>query len=144
MSNCAPDIEEKNDLAQKCVERQTLYPLQITSTDTLFFFNYNDSSLASFGTAVFFIQILENNYTFKYYPDFDSSDQFNTCLINDRKKPAQFDSFHLVENALSPNFNILNEIKHIRHSRDGITIDNLDTITFRVTYRYLLLDAEVT
>lgn len=112
-----------------------MHPLQITSTDSLFFFNYNDSNVATFGNAVFFVQILESGFTFKYNPEFDSPDQLNTCLINDRKKPVQFDSFNFDEQSLTPNFNILNDIKHIRHSRDGITIDNLDTITFRASYR---------
>ena len=134
-SNWAPEAEEKNEFIQKLIEKQTQYPMQITSTDTLFFFNYNDSSLASFGTAVFFIQILESGYTFKHNPDFDSLDQMNTCLINERKKPAQFDSFYFTDHTLTPNFNILNEIKNIRYSRDGVTLDNLDTITFRVSYR---------
>lgn len=118
---------------------QSSYLIPTTSNDTIFFFNFNDSNVAVFGSSLFFLQILENKYTLKYHKEFESPDQLYTCMVNTQSLNPHFDSFLYEENILHPNFQILNEIKNIRQVRDNVLLEKLDRVSFRASYRWVLV-----
>lgn len=112
------------------------YNLSPTCTDTVFFFNYNESNASLFGPVLFFLNIVEQDYGFHYFPEFQANDGQYTCLVKPNDDGVlEFDSLSLEDNSVKPRLAVLNGIKHIRHSKDAPPVKGIDNIVFHVSSR---------
>lgn len=141
------DTEKLKDLNLKTSEQPkeplydllqpgTKYKMNSTCTDTVFFFNYNESNAHLFGPVLFFLNIAEQDFKFTYYPEFQANDGQYTCLVKPNEVgQLEFDSLVLEDLALKPRLSILNGIKHVRHAKDAPPMKGVDDLIFNVSSR---------
>lgn len=124
----------QEDLIQ--LESPCMHYVEPSSTDTVFFFNYNDANARLFGPVLFFLNIIESSYDLPVYSEFMANDgQYTTLVKPNEAGDTDFDSLQLQEGVLKPRLSIINGIKHIRHSKDAPTTKTIDKIMFHISSR---------
>lgn len=137
---------EPKDAKESAPENRPGYfePLQTKSfctmtpscTDSVFFFNYNETNSNLFGSVLFFLNIADQDYNFPYYSEFHSNDGLYSCLVKRNDEGyLEFDSLRLEDNRIHPRLDVINGIKHVRHAKDSPPIKGVDTLTFNVSSR---------
>jgi hypothetical protein len=127
-----PQIDLLSDLLKPGIN----YSMAPNCTDSVFFFNYNESNANIFGPVLFFLNIVEQDYGFTYYSEFQANDGQYTCLVKQEEEgKLGFDSLSLEGRSLRPRLAVINGIKHVRHAKDAPPIKGVDSLTFHVSSR---------
>ena len=96
--------------------------------------------MLNFGPVLFFLTLLQDNYEFEHHHEFMSYDGLSTCLVNSHEGCMQFDTFVYNGGSIEPNLQAVNEIKQIKYSRDALSINSGDQLTFVVNSRSVMKD----
>ena len=124
------------DISSKLLQPSTKVEMTASCTDTVFFFNYNDSNENLFGPVLFFLNIVQDNLDFDFFSEFQANDGQYSCLVNRNDQgQLEFDSFELEGTTLKPRLGVVNGIKHIRFAKDAPPQRGIDQIVFHVNSR---------
>lgn len=113
------------------------YRMTPNCTDQVFFFNYSDLNARLFGPVLFFLNIADQNYDFKYYNEFMANDgQYTTLVKHNDESYLDFDSLVLKDGSLKSRLSVVNGIKNIKHTKDSTSAKGIDKLVFHISSRY--------